>query len=615
MLSRIFAALALLCALNGYAHAQPFTKAQLNSQIAVQFPDNTVGAISPSILRTVTCNIVNSVLPTAPVVSGNLACFNGTTGLLQDCGEPPVAFGTMATQNANSVAITGGTITGLPTPINASDAATKNYVDTTSAGLTIIAPSGLATAAILPNSPTYNNGTAGVGATLTAGSNTTLTVDGTVATLGSVVLVNNQVAAAQNGIYTVTTAGSGSVAWVLTRATYFNSPATMLKGSYTFISGGVTNINSAWVLSATTTTVGTTAVNFSVFSSAPNATTYTPTWPGSATYTQAKYNANIVYMTDFMGATTCDGTTNQATNMNAFLTAVAANGAAGNASVTGVFAPGNCFVSGADPTFTVNSSTLPVNYHLIGYGTTISPDPTQFRTGFSVVRGTFVTHGDESRTIVIEGLTINAHNNSNILWGFNIADTRVSLINNNCYAGDDGSVHNQGNFACIWSHQINSTDPDTGAFYGKIINNVLKGVGTGVSAMPIGIRIDGSGGNAMVIANNNITQGNYAIRIFSPCLTVNANCAYLPSGLSIMNNDIEAFAAECIEWHTFVPSISALTGGLISGNTLEACPVGVDISTVAQASAPNSKLAIGPNTVIGGTTYISNSNGISIKTF
>lgn len=70
------------------AHAQS-TKAQINTEITTTFPDNTVGAITPAGLRTVTADIVNSIMPTAPVVANNTVCFNGTTGLLKDCGIPP----------------------------------------------------------------------------------------------------------------------------------------------------------------------------------------------------------------------------------------------------------------------------------------------------------------------------------------------------------------------------------------------------------------------------------------------------------------------------------------------------------------------------------------------
>ena len=88
---RIFAALALLCGLIAPAHAQK-TKALLNTEIGVQFPDNTVNAITPLNLRNVTSDIVNSIMPTAPVTAGNLACFSGITGLLQDCGQAPNVF-------------------------------------------------------------------------------------------------------------------------------------------------------------------------------------------------------------------------------------------------------------------------------------------------------------------------------------------------------------------------------------------------------------------------------------------------------------------------------------------------------------------------------------------
>jgi hypothetical protein len=82
---RIFAAVALLCALVAPAHAQK-TKAQITTEIGTLFPNNTSGAITPTGLRTVTTDIINSIMPTAPVGDGNFTCFSGTTGLLKDCG-------------------------------------------------------------------------------------------------------------------------------------------------------------------------------------------------------------------------------------------------------------------------------------------------------------------------------------------------------------------------------------------------------------------------------------------------------------------------------------------------------------------------------------------------
>jgi hypothetical protein len=81
---RILATVAVLCTLIAPAHAQK-TKAELNTEIGTSFPDP--GPITPSNLRNVASDIVNSIMPAAPVVSGNLSCFSGTTGLLQDCGR------------------------------------------------------------------------------------------------------------------------------------------------------------------------------------------------------------------------------------------------------------------------------------------------------------------------------------------------------------------------------------------------------------------------------------------------------------------------------------------------------------------------------------------------
>jgi hypothetical protein len=72
---------------------------------------------------------------------------------------------------------------------------------------------------------TYNNGTAGVGATLTnAGAQAPLTLDGVNLATGDRVLIKNQSSTFQNGIYVVTTVGTLSTNWVLTRATDYNQP-------------------------------------------------------------------------------------------------------------------------------------------------------------------------------------------------------------------------------------------------------------------------------------------------------------------------------------------------------------------------------------------------------
>ena len=206
------------------------------------------------------------VIGTTPVTGAGAGQF-----LFNNSGVVGAAtLGTMSTQNANAVAITGGTITGLPSPSLTADAATKGYVDAVAVGLTIHTQVSWATTTVLPNTPTYNNGSSGVGATLTAGGNAAIAVDGGNPLINDRVLVKNQAAGAQNGVYTVTTVGSGSVPWVLTRATDFNTATAgnMAEGAYFFVGEGTTNIASSWVFVTTgAITIGTTALSFTQFAS------------------------------------------------------------------------------------------------------------------------------------------------------------------------------------------------------------------------------------------------------------------------------------------------------------------------------------------------------------
>lgn len=78
----------------------------------------------------------------------------------------------------------------------------------------------VATTTILPGAPSYANGVSGVGATLTRTGNGAIgSIDGVALGLGDRLLVKNQVATLQNGVYEVTDAGSGGTPYILTRTT------------------------------------------------------------------------------------------------------------------------------------------------------------------------------------------------------------------------------------------------------------------------------------------------------------------------------------------------------------------------------------------------------------
>jgi outer membrane protein W len=120
----------------------------------------------------------------------------------------------------------------------------------------------LATAAVLPNTPTYSNGTLGVGATLTAGSNTTLTVDGATVALNDRVLVKTQASAFQNGLYVCTQAGSGSVPWILTRATDCDQAVEVLADILVATTAGTANTGKQFLHHGAVIVMGTDAINW-----------------------------------------------------------------------------------------------------------------------------------------------------------------------------------------------------------------------------------------------------------------------------------------------------------------------------------------------------------------
>jgi len=164
--------------------------------------------------------------------------------------------------SAHTGTFTSVTISG--TPSSSTDAATKGYVDSLSAGLDPKASVRVATTAALASYSFSTN-------VITASANGTLTVDDVTVAVADRVLVKDEAGANQkyNGIYVVTATGDASNPFVLTRATDADSSAEMTPGVFCFIEEGTTNADSGWVLSTNATiTLNTTALSFVQFSSA-----------------------------------------------------------------------------------------------------------------------------------------------------------------------------------------------------------------------------------------------------------------------------------------------------------------------------------------------------------
>lgn len=143
--------------------------------------------------------------------------------------------------------------------------AIKTYVDSLVTGLNI--QGSCVAGSTVALTVTYNNGAAGIGATLTnAGVQAAFSLDGVSPTVTQRVLIKNQASSLQNGIYTVTDVGSGATDWVLTRATDYDTPAEIQPGDFVILTGGTTQANSSWIQTATVTTIGVDAITFIQFS-------------------------------------------------------------------------------------------------------------------------------------------------------------------------------------------------------------------------------------------------------------------------------------------------------------------------------------------------------------
>jgi hypothetical protein len=169
---------------------------------------------------------------------------------------------------ATSAALTTGTIT--TAPVNNTDIVNKQYADAIATGIHFHEAVDLATTAALPAN-TYNNGASGVGATLTATANGALSVDSTLTAAGNRILVKNQVAGLQNGVYVVTQVGSAGTPYILTRSTDMDTVGTGVdqidEGDFFLVTSGTANVNTAWVQQTPPPiTIGTTAIVFQQFS-------------------------------------------------------------------------------------------------------------------------------------------------------------------------------------------------------------------------------------------------------------------------------------------------------------------------------------------------------------
>jgi hypothetical protein len=254
-----------------------------------------------------TAKLANSAVETAKLADGAVTTVKITDGDVTNAklanssitiGTDPIALGTTQTDlngltsvDVDNITLDGSTISTTNTDgdltiapngegtikvpagyegrtsFSADSLVNKKYVDQVASGLDVKESVRVATTANL--TATYNNGTAGSGATLTASSNGLATFDGVDLSVGDRVLVKDQTNAEENGIYVVTNIGGASAVWVLTRAGDADAAAEITGGAFTFVEEGTANADNGYVATHDGTPVlGTNDITFEQFSGA-----------------------------------------------------------------------------------------------------------------------------------------------------------------------------------------------------------------------------------------------------------------------------------------------------------------------------------------------------------
>jgi hypothetical protein len=343
-------------------------------------------------------------------------------------------------------------------PTSALQAATKQYVDTiAAAGLHYHDPVRVESPTAL--NATYNNGTAGVGATLTnAGTQAALVIDGVTVSTSDRVLIYTQANAAHNGVYTVTDTGSVSTNWVLTRATDADSygpsdPDSLGQGDAFFVLEGNTGAGELYVMNTEgTITFGTTNITFTQVAStavysAGNGLTLTGTTFAVGAGTGVTVNANDVSIGQDV-STSADVTFNTVTAslLGNATTATTASGVTANSVALGTDTTGNYVAAGA-----VSGNGLSGSASSEGATFTVTSNATNANTPSTIVfrdasgnfsAGTITASLSGNATTATTATTANGVAANSVALGTDTTGNYVATIATN--AGLDGSGSSEG---------------------------------------------------------------------------------------------------------------------------------------------------------------------------
>jgi hypothetical protein len=447
-------------------------------------------------------------------------------------------------------------IQSLQNPVNAQDAATKFYVDTVAEGLHVHASCGAATPDTLANvssgTVTYNNGTAGVGATLTTTGAYTL-IDGVnVASSGFRILVKNETNAAHNGIYTYTNSTT------LTRATDFDTAAEIAGGDFTFVTGGTLYDSTGWVNIDEVTVVGTDPIDWIQFSGA-----------GEYTAGQGLTLTGTVFSVNVDNITTEIAGGNVVVKANAQLTTPNIGAATG----TSLDLTGNLLAGNVNSNAKVTAVDVEASGNIIG--NTISANGNVVVANLTVNNSITGNTANFSGNVVVPNLTVNsalAGNTANFSGNIvvNNATVNLELAGNTAnFSGNivAGNISTSGSGGNITGANVVSANTFSGNLVTANFANIASNTIT--SNLTVNLELAGNTANftGNLVAANLVTSGTANVANLN--VTANVTSDLLPNA-----NITHDLGSSSQRWdNVYAANLNAsgnLTVGNVSANTFSA---------------------------------------------
>lgn len=500
---------------------------------------------------------------------------------------------------------TVSTISGLTTltltqdPTTSLEAATKQYVDTqVSSGIHFHQPVRVESPINL--NATYNNGTAGVGATLTnAGTQAALVIDGVTVNVADRVLVYQQTTQTQNGIYVVTDVGSGSTNWILTRSSDANTYAVasangLGEGSAVFVQEGTTGAGETYVCNTSgTITFGTTNITFVQVSSAQiysagtgltlSGTQFSITPVGTAN-TYGSASSVPVITTNASGQVSSVTPTSISINGNQITSGTVGAGFGGTGLAT--YTTGDIIYASAATTLTTLGITGTNDYVLKSTG---SAPSWVAQSTLSVGSATTATTATNLSGGALGSLPYQASSGSTSLLAGNTTTTKKYLIQTGDGVNSAAPTWDTIQVADVPTLNQNTTGTAAG-LSGTQLANYFYAAPDGTSGVGVW--------RAIVAADiptlNQNTTGQAGSVAFA--LTINNGGAGDASGSTYNGSAAKSISYNSIGASPLAGSTSLVTTGAITTGTWNATTIGTAYGGTGQTTYTNGELLIGNST-------------------